>query len=159
MVPEDVSGRLVKGHRNTGSRLRINERQLKYMTKAHLEPLIKQEERKHKTIAKGKSGRSADYEKGFVAGLKFVREWLIPEAIKMRYPTRGWMSMGRSPARTAEMLRIMKRKMAEIRQLREIYKDASILPPATLKYRQWVAEHEAARPHKTRLGWREISGN
>lgn len=39
---------------------------------------LEQCEEKHKTTLKGKSGKSADFEEGFVRGLFYVREYIVP---------------------------------------------------------------------------------
>lgn len=39
---------------------------------------IKAVEQKHATELKGTSGRSADFEEGFLRGLHYVREYMIP---------------------------------------------------------------------------------
>lgn len=51
------------------------------MTKEDLDALtsmLLNEEKEHSEKLQGQSGRSSDYEEGFVNGIKFVREHLLP---------------------------------------------------------------------------------
>lgn len=52
------------------------------MRKSDLERVLVEEERKHAKDLNGLSGKSEEYERGFVAGLKYVREHLLPPLVE-----------------------------------------------------------------------------